>query len=80
MTVRVKLNLRGVNTLMTSAPVQSMVAQRAARIARAAGPNFEYVVNPHKYTARAYVRPANAEGAKEEARDKTLTRAISAGG
>ncbi len=77
--VDVKLNLRGLNRLMTSQPVVAMVSERAARIARAAGPNFERVVRPHRYTARAFVRAANSEGAAEEARSKVLTRALDAG-
>lgn len=77
--VQVKLNIRGINAVMTSAPVADEVARRAYRIAGAAGPNFEMVVKPHRYTARAYVRAANDEGRKEEARDKKLTRAIDAG-
>lgn len=77
--VGVKLKLRGINALMTSQPVVSLVAERAARIARAAGPNFERAMRPHKYTARAYVQNANREGAEEEARDKRLTRALDAG-
>lgn len=77
--VRVKLKIRGINQVMTSRGATDEVASRAQRIARAAGPNFEAVVKPHKHTARAYVRPANREGAEQEARDKTLTRAIDAG-
>ncbi len=77
--VRVKLKIRGVNQVMTSRGATEEVASRAQRMARAAGPNFEAVVKPHKYTARAYVRNRNREGAEQEARDKTLTRAIDAG-
>lgn len=77
--VRVKLRLKRINQLMRSQPVQSEVARRAQRIRRAAGENFEVSVKPHKWTARAYIRPANAEGAEEEARDKRLSGALNAG-
>lgn len=76
--VDVKLNLRGINQLMTSQPVVAMVSERSARIARAAGANFERIVRPHRYTARAFVRASNAAGAAEEARSKVLTRALDA--
>ena len=77
--VKVKLKIRGINVLMTSEPVVSAVAQRAGRIAKSAGSNFELVVKPTKRVARAFVRSKNADGAKAEARDKVLTKALNAG-
>ena len=77
-TTKVKLNLRGINQLMSSAPVQAEVSARAKRMAAAAGGNFEAVDAPHRWTARAYVRPANPQGMREEARDKRLTGAVNA--
>lgn len=76
--VRVTLKLNGLNELMRSKPVQDMLNERANRIARAAGGNFEAVARPHKWTARAYVQPTGIEGMREEARDKRLTGAIDA--
>lgn len=75
----VKLNLAGLNALMTSSAVQSIVDERGRRIAAAAGPDFEYVQRPHRWTARGFVQPANAAGARDEAKNKSLTRAIDAG-
>ena len=77
-TVRVQLKLRGLNALMTSPPVVSEVARRAQAIQRAAGEDFEVNVVPHKWTARAFIRAKNARGAREEARNKVLTRAVDA--
>lgn len=77
--VKVKLKIRGINAVMKSNPVQSEVARRAVRIAKAAGPGFEAVVNPAKYTARAFVRTTDDASRKAEAKDKTLTRALDAG-
>lgn len=79
MTVRVTLKLRGINAVMTSPGVTAEVISRAKKIQQAAGENFKVNVSPHKYTARAFVVSANAEGAVEEARDKRLTRSIDAG-
>lgn len=76
--VNVRLKLKGLNALMTSPPVVSEVVRRAQKIRDAAGDDFEMNVVPHRYTARAYVRAANFEGAKREARDKVLTRALNA--
>ena len=77
-TVRVQLKLRGLNALMISPPVVSEVARRAHAIQRAAGEDFEVNVVPHKWTARAFIRAKNARGAREEARNKVLTRAVDA--
>lgn len=76
MSVRVKLKIRGVRALLRSSEVQSDVAQRATRAARAAGPGFEAVVKPHKYTARAFVQTADDEGRKREAEEKVLNRVL----
>lgn len=73
---RVRMNLRGLNTLMRSAPAQSAVDQRGEAIASAAGDNFEYVRKPHPWVARGFVQPKNAAGAEEEATSKRLTRAL----
>lgn len=76
MTVRVKLNLRGINAVMTSRGVTAAVIREAQRMADAAGDNFEYDIVPHRYTARAYVRPANAAGRKEQAENAVLERVM----
>ena len=75
----VRLNLRGMNALMTSEPVQRDLDARGRRMAEAAGPEFEYVARPHPRTARGYVQPRSAKGARQEALEKRLTRSIDAG-
>lgn len=74
--VKVKLKLRGINAVMTSPGVTAAVAREARRMAEQAGSNFEYNVSPHRYTARAYVRPANTEGRKEQADNAVLERVM----
>lgn len=78
--VRVSLNLRGINALMTSPDAQRAVDRRGEAIARAAGPNFEYVHadKKHPWVARGYVQPRNHAGQREEATSKRLTRAVKA--
>ena len=78
--VKVQLNLRGINQLMSSRPVQRVVGERADEIAAKAGPNFEVVDDPHKWTARSFIQAANPEGMREEARAKVLTAALGAAG
>lgn len=77
--IKVRLNLRGLNTVMTSAPLQKDVDERGRRMAAAAGPEFEYVARPHSRTARGFVQPKSARGARQEALEKRLTRSLDAG-
>lgn len=72
----VRLNLRTINSIMSSQAAQRVVDDEGRDMARRAGDDFEYVASPHKWTARGFVQPANFEGAKQEARDKRLTRSI----
>lgn len=76
--VRVKLKLKGLNELMTSAPVQAEVNKRAAKIAASAGPKYRMVVRPHKWTARAYVEPVEGERTTD-ADQRRLLGALDAG-
>ena len=76
MTVKVKLVLKGINRLMTSREVTAAVIREARRMASEAGENFEYDVSPHRYTARAYIRAANAAGAKEQQENAVLERVV----
>lgn len=74
--VDVKLNLRALNALMTSPAVQAEVNRRGQSLASNAGPDFEYVERGHRYVARGYVQPANARGAREQAKNAALERAL----
>ena len=77
--VKVKLKLRGIREVLRSAPVQAEVARRASRMAQAAGSGFESIVKPHKYTSRAFVQTADAEGARRQAEEAVLERSLDAG-
>lgn len=72
----VKLNIRGINALMKSSPVQAEVDAQGKRRAALAGDNFEYVPRPHRWTARGYIQPANYEGRKEQADNAVLERVM----
>jgi hypothetical protein len=74
--VKVQLNLRAINRLMAGDTMQRVVDDHGQAMARRAGPNFEYVQRRHKWTARGYVQPANAAGAREQRDNAVLERVI----
>lgn len=74
--VKVKLNIRGINAVMSGAGATGAVAREARRMAQAAGSNFEANVVPHRWTARAFIRPANAAGRREQADNAVLERVL----
>lgn len=75
--MKVKLNLLGINKIMTSRGVSDVVRREAKKRADSAGPGFEAVIAPHRWTARAYIRTADAEGARRQANEKVLERVVS---
>lgn len=74
--VRVQIRLTELNKLMSSAAAQAIVDEQGRAMARRAGSDFEYVARPHRWVARGFVQPANARGAREQARNAALERAI----
>lgn len=76
----VKLNLRGINRLMTSPGVRRVAREKAQRMAASAGEGFEAVSRPHPWTAREYVQTADAEGRKRQADEHVLERVVSEAG
>jgi hypothetical protein len=77
MSVKVTLNLPGINRLMKSAGVRALVKREAQRMAAAAGDGFEAVVdNSHPWVSRAYVQTADAEGKRRQADEKVLERVV----
>lgn len=72
----VKLNLPGINALMTSPPAQAIVDGLGRQMAAAAGDGFEYVARPHRYTARGYVQPINDRARRRQMRDVVLEQAL----
>lgn len=76
--VRVRLKIGGVRAILRGPEATAEVAKRVKRGAAVAGPGFDGVVKPHKYTARGYVQTATQEGRKREANEKVLLRALDA--
>lgn len=55
--VKVKLRLPGINKVMRSPEMQSVVNAESARLAARAGSKFRMVPSPHRYVARSFVEP-----------------------
>lgn len=78
-TIRVEMNLPGVNEVMKSAGVQADLDARLERIAQRAGDGFGVASRDHRWVARGWVQTETVEAMRAEARDNVLTRAIDAG-
>lgn len=72
----VKLNLAGINAIMTSAPAQAVVDRIGRQMAADAGEGFEYVSRPHPYTARGYVQTTDARSRRRQMREAALEKAL----
>ncbi|UOQ56070.1 hypothetical protein MUN78_10175 [Leucobacter allii] len=70
--VKVKLNLKGLNELMRSAPVQAKVNEEAGRIKARAGDKFQVHPSPHRYTARAFVEAKKGKKLTDADRQRLL--------
>ena len=77
--VRIEVLSDGIAALMQSAEITAEVDAAAARIQQAAGPLFE-VKDAQAVGDRpmALVVPIDTEGREAEARDKTLSKAVTA--
>lgn len=79
MAVTIKLNSKGMRSLLRSQAVLGDLERRGARIAAAAGPGHVVEGSIGRNRARAAVITATMEARAGEAKRRTLTRAIDAG-
>lgn len=79
MAFKVKLNRRGVESILKSERVQADLRARASRIAAAAGPGMVASVGVGRNRARAAIITGTEAARDAEARDRALTRALDAG-
>ena len=80
MAARLKFNMAGFRALRTSAEARADLAERAARIADAAGPGVEVLPEQApRNRAHLTIAPVTAEAAARVAKDNTLIRALEAG-
>jgi len=77
--IKVTLNKSGVRNLLRSAAIQRDIADRAARIAAAAGDGVASDSRLGRNRAHATALTTTHEAMKAEAEDQVLTRAIDAG-
>ncbi|GAA1323170.1 hypothetical protein ACFSWE_08645 [Leucobacter albus] len=71
---RVKLNLPGVNQMLREQ--QPLVDAVGEAIAGNAEGNYEYVANPHRFTARGHTQTADVETAVNDTKTHELLRAV----
>ena len=79
MATRIKLNLAGFRKLRRSPEVAADLEKRARRIADAAGPGQEVEVTKGRTRALGMVWTDTHEARRNEATNRSLTRAIDAG-
>lgn len=79
MSVRIKLNRKGIRELLRSPEVLTDLRNRADRIAAAAGPGHAVDAGVGRNRARASVRTDTREAMEAEAQFRNLTRALDAG-
>lgn len=88
--VKVELNLKGINKVMTSAPVEAKLSEMGNKIAREANvqmgahegqDGFEANVakKRHPWVARVYVTPVGFYAIRHNAKYNTLLKALDAG-
>lgn len=75
--VRFELNLKGLNELMKSAPMQAALDAAAQGIATRAGAGFEVeAAHPIRFVAIASVHAASDGAKRESRRNATLDKAV----
>jgi len=77
--IRIEVNSAGIQAILKSEEVQSLLEAKAQRIAAAAGDGFEVSSRIGATRARASVITATRAARKAEAVDRVLTAAIDAG-
>lgn len=74
--VKFKLNLPGLNELMKSGPMQSVLNEAATNIAGVAGEGFENeIAHPISFVAIASVRAATPEARRRNSEENILLKA-----
>ena len=75
--VKIELNLKGLNALMKSEEMQSVLNQAADKIAAAAGDGYEIEeAHPIRYIAISSVRAATFKARRDNLKNNTLLKAM----
>ena len=74
--VKFKLNLAGLNEMMKSGEMQTVLNNAASQIAASAGPGFEIeTAHPISFVAIAAVHAETAEAKRDNSENNTLLKA-----
>lgn len=75
-----ELNLAGLNELMKSPEMVSILEEAGNRVASAAGKGYESSIWQGSYAAVAYIDPITKEAGLDNYKNNTLLKALGAGG
>lgn len=78
--VKFKLNLAGLNELMKSPQMESILDAAGQAVAQAAGPEYAHRVHQASFVAICNVYPDSKNAANENFKENTLIKAIGAVG
>lgn len=78
--VKFKLNLPGLNALMKSSEVQSVLDAAGAKVAQSAGADYASSSNTGRYIGFCNVYPNSAKAAHENYKENTLLKSLSSSG
>ena len=78
--VRFELNMKGLNELMKSSEMQSVLKSAGDSVARNAGSDYAAEVHTASYTAISNVYPNSKRAAHENFKDNTLLKSLQASG
>lgn len=78
--VKFELNLPGLNELMKSGEMQSVLTQAGQAVANSAGGNYGVRTHVASFVAITNVYPASKEAAKDNSENNTLLKAIGTAG
>ena len=74
--VKFKLNLKGLNELMKSEEMQSILEEKGKRVANNAGKEYASRVHLASFVAIANVYPDSKDAAKDNYKNNTLLKAL----
>lgn len=78
--VEVKLNLKGINEVMKSPEIQAACEEAGRAVAQAAGSDYGTSSGTINYIAYCNVYPDSKDAAKENFKENTILKAVSAVG
>ena len=78
--VKIKLNLPGINAIMKSDGIQSVIKAAGDSVAASAGSDYAAEVNVGKWLAFCNIYPESKAAANDNFKNNTLLKALSSSG